>query len=151
VFCGRRRGREATNAGDMSNCKARYPCPCCGYVVFSRPPGSYDICEICCWEDDSVQLRDPRYAGGANTVSLVQAQANYSRVGAKEQGLVSGARPVSVSDHRDPEWRPFEVERDNPESCAPDGGWERPWPDDQTVLYWWRPTYWRRTGKAGSE
>jgi len=34
-----------------------YPCPCCGYVVFDEPPGSYAIRPICFWEDDLAQLR----------------------------------------------------------------------------------------------
>jgi len=43
-----------------------YPCPCCGHRIFDEPPGSCDICKICFWEDDNVQLRWPDYAGGAN-------------------------------------------------------------------------------------
>ncbi len=38
---------------------ANYPCPCCGYLVFTEPPGSYTICPICFWEDDISQLRFP--------------------------------------------------------------------------------------------
>ena len=34
-----------------------YPCPCCVYLMFGAPPGSYDICKICFWEDDLSQLR----------------------------------------------------------------------------------------------
>jgi hypothetical protein len=30
------------------------------------PPGSYEICPVCFWDDDLVQLRWPTYAGGAN-------------------------------------------------------------------------------------
>ncbi|NIP43329.1 MAG: hypothetical protein GWN61_14025, partial [candidate division Zixibacteria bacterium] len=33
-----------------------YTCPCCGYRTLDDPPGSYDICGICFWEDDTVQL-----------------------------------------------------------------------------------------------
>ena len=35
----------------------KLPCPCCGYLVFDEPVGSFDICPICDWEDDDVQLR----------------------------------------------------------------------------------------------
>jgi hypothetical protein len=49
----------------------RYPCPCCGYYTpYSEPPGSFEICEVCYWEDGSVQFNDPTYAGGANKPSL---------------------------------------------------------------------------------
>jgi hypothetical protein len=49
-----------------------YPCPCCGFLMFIKPLGTYDICRICFWEDDFVQLRflDRR---GANHVSLIEA------------------------------------------------------------------------------
>lgn len=42
-----------------------------------EPPGTFDICRVCVWEDDNVQFRDPDYEGGANRVSLRQARENY--------------------------------------------------------------------------
>lgn len=54
--------------------KHRYTCPSCGFVVFEEPAGSYDICKICGWEDDHVQLQYPGLEGGANTISLKQSQ-----------------------------------------------------------------------------
>src|SRR3712207_8061939 len=49
----------------------RVPCPCCGYRTLREPEyGSYDICPVCFWEDDSVQFSDPDYRGGANHESL---------------------------------------------------------------------------------
>ncbi|MBJ8192719.1 hypothetical protein JDS79_38930, partial [Bacillus cereus] len=49
----------------------KYTCPCCGYKTLNdEPPGTYDICEICFWEDDGIQFADPDYDGGANIVSL---------------------------------------------------------------------------------
>ncbi|WP_123816510.1 CPCC family cysteine-rich protein [Myceligenerans xiligouense] len=38
---------------------------CCGHQVFDQPPGSFDVCGICFWEDDAIQLRRPDYLGGA--------------------------------------------------------------------------------------
>lgn len=47
-----------------------YTCPCCGYLTLDeKPPGTYDICSICFWEDDDVQYNDPNYEGGANVPS----------------------------------------------------------------------------------
>jgi hypothetical protein len=43
-----------------------YPCPACGFEVFDDAPGSYDLCPVCDWEDDGVQLRYPSMRGGAN-------------------------------------------------------------------------------------
>ncbi len=61
----------------------KYRCPCCGYYTLSvRPKGYYDICPVCFWENDPVQLGRPDYAGGANGVSLNQARANYRQFGA---------------------------------------------------------------------
>ena len=54
-----------------------YPCPCCGYLAFGEPPGSFEICDICGWEDDPVQAANPCTPGGANSESLSQAQDNF--------------------------------------------------------------------------
>ncbi len=62
---------------------ARFPCPCCGFLTLpGEPPGTYEICPVCFWEDDPVQFRDPEFEGGANAVSLEQARRNYARSGA---------------------------------------------------------------------
>ncbi|MGB7305585.1 MAG: CPCC family cysteine-rich protein, partial [Burkholderiaceae bacterium] len=51
-----------------------YPCPSCGFKIFSDLPGTYEICDICNWEDDHVQLRHPGMRGGANRKSLLESQ-----------------------------------------------------------------------------
>ena len=43
--------------------------------MFSEPTGTFEICDICGWEDDNVQLQDPQYRGGANKKSLIESQA----------------------------------------------------------------------------
>lgn len=49
----------------------KYTCPCCGYKILDEEPtDTFEICEICYWEDDGVQFRNPYYEGGANEVSL---------------------------------------------------------------------------------
>ena len=42
------------------------------------------ICPVCEWEDDYVQYGNPDYEGGANKVSLHQAQMNYAKFGAAQ-------------------------------------------------------------------
>ena len=83
----------------------RFTCPCCGYRTFSEPPGSYDICHVCFWGDDPVQLLDPAYRGGANGPSLMECQANYLRLGACEERFLENVHPPDAAEARDPEWR----------------------------------------------
>mgnify|MGYP002474281909 CR=1 FL=1 len=53
----------------------RYACPCCGELtLYEKPPGTYEICSMCGWEDDEIQFNDPFYEGGANRLSLYQAR-----------------------------------------------------------------------------
>lgn len=57
------------------NDQTLYTCPGCGYKTRSSEYfGSYDICPICDWEDDSVQLHNPACGGGANKISLIETQ-----------------------------------------------------------------------------
>jgi hypothetical protein len=80
-----------------------HPCPACGFEVLSEPAGSYDICPVCDWEDDEIQLRFPAMRGGANTASLFEWQR-----------AVLLRLPPQVVDHegyhRCPDWRPLTVE-----------------------------------------
>ena len=48
-------------------------CPVCGKSHVEE----YDICEICNWENDPVQVRKPDFSGGANKMSLNQARKAY--------------------------------------------------------------------------
>ena len=98
-----------------------YPCPACGFLVFDEPSGSFDICRLCNWQDDPVQLRSPGYAGGANAPSLCEYQARVA--------LLKAPLNVDVSDgfRRDRTWRPLRsVECRVEELSQADG------------LYYWR-------------
>jgi hypothetical protein len=66
----------------------RFACPCCGFLTRSEEPaGTFEICPVCCWEDDNVPHDDPDFAGGANHVSLNQARKNFASFGAVEIGM----------------------------------------------------------------
>lgn len=82
---------------DVSGAALRHACPCCGHLTLDEePPGTYDICPVCCWEDDPVQYKDVDYEGGANQVSLRTARRNYIEHGVSEdrfRNLVRGPRP----------------------------------------------------------
>lgn len=71
----------------------KYKCPCCGfYTLQEKANGTYEICPVCFWEDDPIQLHDEKYEGGANKVSLMQAQKNYQMFGASEKEWIEHVR-----------------------------------------------------------
>lgn len=80
-----------------------FPCPACGFLTFAEGTGSYDICPICNWEDDGVQLNMPDLPGGANKYSLADAQARVIK-----------KLPTHIQTHgiydRDPQWYPLTQE-----------------------------------------
>jgi hypothetical protein len=83
----------------------KYTCPCCGYKTLDEePPGTYDICPICFWEDDNVQFDDPDFSGGANRVSLREAQENFREFGAVEKRLLRYVRRPNKGDEKDTNW-----------------------------------------------
>lgn len=85
-----------------------YPCPCCGFLTVGQP-GAHDICDVCFWQDDPVQSSDPRFAGGANDLSLVEARANFARIGAGDPANLGSVRPP----------RPEEIPRSGGQGSAP--------------------------------
>lgn len=48
-------------------------CPCCGKTYIEE----YEICDVCDWQNDPLQLLNPDYAGGANIMSLNEAKEAY--------------------------------------------------------------------------
>jgi len=113
------------------------PCPCCGHQTFGEQ-GTYEICDVCYWEDDLGQLRWP-WSFGANAVCLVDAQRNYQRFGAMEERFLKHVRPPTPDEPLDAGWRPIDPSRDSFEGPKS----REEWPADTTLLYWWRPTFWR--------
>ncbi len=71
----------------------KYQCPCCGYyTLISKAENSFQICPVCYWEDDGVQLNDIDYEGGANKISLKQARLNFKKIGAIEEKYLKDVR-----------------------------------------------------------
>ena len=86
----------------------RYACPCCGYKTFTHlPNGSFEICEVCFWEDEEAQINNPDFAGGANKVSLREAQKNFLEFGASEVAMLTYVRSPKDNEMRDENWKPF--------------------------------------------
>lgn len=79
--------------------RLRYTCPCCGFKTLDDP-FSYDICEVCYWEDDPTQLEYPALELGPNDGSLCEEQAKILK-----------AISVTIKEYkgfsRDDEWRPI--------------------------------------------
>lgn len=77
------------------------PCPVCGFFMFSDSYGSYELCTVCDWEDDALQLANP-LSGGANE-PLADCQEQLLR-----------RIPLEVRElnehRRSPHWRPLTVE-----------------------------------------
>ncbi len=59
----------------------------------NKPPGTFQICAVCRWEDDNLQAKDIDYAGGANRVSLREARSNYAQIGVAKPRSAAHARP----------------------------------------------------------
>ena len=81
--------------------KVKYSCICCGYKTLSeQPPGTYDICEICGWEDSDSDDE-------ANNVTLKQAKKNVKKYGVSDPKLGTNGyfiKKPTEKDHRDPKW-----------------------------------------------
>ena len=110
-----------------------HPCPCCGFLVFEDSVGSYEICPICTWEDDGVQLANPTSAGGANSDSLHSVQLRALVRAPVATSLLAGYR-------RDTRWRPLtpaEVTRF--ERLKAGSHWHTPAVTDLAEAYWHRP------------
>jgi Cysteine-rich CPCC len=110
----------------------RYTCPCCGYKVFSGPPGTEETCPVCGWRDDLMHLRFPLFAGRPNGISLADAQVNYAMTGFPARQY-----------ERDPEWRAIDRDVDDLADVPVDFD-ALAEPEDFTSLYYWLPSYWQR-------
>lgn len=54
----------------------KYKCPVCGKFTLDREE-AFEICDVCGWEDDPYQRRNPDEDCCANQISLNQAKQTY--------------------------------------------------------------------------
>ena len=59
-------------------------CPCCGYKTLDER-GSFDICDVCFWEDDGIEELDKE--SGPNRMTLREGKENFEKIGACEKEL----------------------------------------------------------------
>jgi hypothetical protein len=81
-----------------------HPCPCCGYRTLPGR-GDYDLCPVCCWEDEGLE---PWELSGPNGQTLVHAQHEYlseERPYRQREGKVRAPRKKEA---RDLDWQPIE-------------------------------------------
>jgi hypothetical protein len=76
TYCTRSHEREA----ELPPGSIRFSCPCCGYPTLGER-GSFEICELCWWEDDGTDDEDAEnILGGPNLgLSLEQARSNFAQ------------------------------------------------------------------------
>jgi hypothetical protein len=87
----------------------KFACPCCGYKTLSEQPnGTYEICQVCFWEDDLLQLKYPDDEDGANRVSLRQGQKNFIAFGACKREMIIHVRQPTKKEQRDQNWKPLD-------------------------------------------
>ncbi len=60
-------------AMDVRGAPGAFLCPVCGASVAGES-GTYEICDVCGWEDDPASRDDPAARGGANVGSLDDAR-----------------------------------------------------------------------------
>jgi hypothetical protein len=76
-----------------------YPCPSCGFFTTGEVRfHSFNICPLCNWEDDGVQLANPACNGGANRGSLIEYQRESMKAYPFEIHVIGKYK-------RDPNWR----------------------------------------------
>jgi len=76
-------------------------CPSCGFLTVDEETyGTYNICEVCGWEDDQVQLANPCSSGGANSESLYESQLKAIKETPLEMKEYEGI-------NRSTNWRPL--------------------------------------------
>ncbi|MFQ5729822.1 MAG: CPCC family cysteine-rich protein [Waddliaceae bacterium] len=86
----------------------RFPCLCCGFQTLAEaPPGTFEICPICGWEDDNLQAQDPDYAGGANKLSLRDTQRKWLQSAYNQPSMKTEANVIGKVYRRDPNWKPL--------------------------------------------
>ena len=123
----------------------RYPYPCCGYLVHDEPPGSYDICPICFWEDDLWHVGFPLKGSGANEASMLEGQQNYLAFGACEERVKQFVRSPLPGEKRAEGWHVIDPAVDISDDSVED--WKHAqlaFFADPLSIYYWSPIYWRR-------
>ena len=116
----------------------KYTCVCCGHRVFDAL-FNFEICPVCGWEDDPLQIRYP-LEKGANKVCLVEAQVNFGKTGVIYKGFLNFADGKKYE--IDSKWRRFK--KSDKVEIREEGVAEIIYPVDMRKLYYWQKGYWAK-------
>ncbi len=76
--------------------------------------------------------------GGANKVSLIDAQKNFGDIGAVESRILEHVRKPNDQDEKDKQWRQIDLSRDKIEEPIPGKDYGETYPHDVTKLCYWK-------------
>jgi hypothetical protein len=72
----------------------RFQCPCCDFFTLDAR-GEYDICPICFWEDDGIDIDRPDSHSGPNHKTLREGRHNFQQIGACDPEMLPHVLPQS--------------------------------------------------------
>lgn len=88
--------------------KEKVTCPVCAYETLDSF-ASFDICDICFWEDDYVNRDNPSYKDGTNgQLSLWEAQKNFMEFGASDWCVIDCVKKPT-NETLDKIWQPYQL------------------------------------------
>jgi hypothetical protein len=73
--------------------KAMHQCPCCDYFSLESW-GEYEICRVCFWEHDGLDVDELDEHSGPNHLTLRDARRNFAEFGACDRAMLKNVIPV---------------------------------------------------------
>lgn len=70
-----------------------HQCPCCDHFTL-EDRGQYDICPVCFWEDDGLDIGEIDEHSGPNHLSLREGRKNFGLIGACDKKAVAHVIPM---------------------------------------------------------
>jgi hypothetical protein len=99
--------------------------------MFSALNAQDEICLICGWQNDLVDLQAMYQPMGPNKVSLEEAQKIFAEKGPRKSRFRSLQPPPLETFKRDPKWRPLDRTKDTPQQIDPDAT------NPEDIYYWY--------------
>ena len=73
--------KKAESKGD------KFQCSCCDYFTLEER-GGYEVCPICFWEDDGMDIDEADTHSGPNHITLREGRQNFKKLGACDSAMV---------------------------------------------------------------